>query len=232
MDFTPMSEEEIRKALQEKGCLYSPDQGYHFVGISGKHLNGYCNIDPALPDAALLSRLTRQLVEDFKDDEVETVLVPAIGAIPLAAWGPHPLMELTGKSVMGVWADKVKPRGFIIERRGFAEAIAGKRVLIIEDMINQMFSVGELCRIIKELGGTIVGVGALVANSTATAEKIGAPKLVKLCEFAYEAWEPDDCNLCRQKVPIVTNPALGHGEEFQAEHPDYPGGFNPLESEK
>ncbi len=220
-----LSEQEIRQTLQEKGCLYTPEQGYHFVGVSGKHLSGYCNVDPALPDVDFVSQVSRLLVEPFKDAGVETVLAPAIGAIPLAQWGPHYLSEMTGKKVWGVWADKVKPRGFVIERIGFAEVISGKKVLILEDMINQMFSVTELRRIVEELGGEVIGVGAMVANSTASAEKIGVKKLVRLCVFAYEAWEPDDCKLCKAKVPIVTDPALGHGDDFRASHPDYPGGY-------
>jgi orotate phosphoribosyltransferase len=220
-----MTQSEVRQALQLKGCLYSPEQGYHFVGISGKHLSGYCNIDPALPDALLLSRITRQLVEPFKDDGVEVVFVPAIGAIPMAAWGPHHLSQLSGRPVMGIWADKVKPRGFVLERNGFPEALQGKRVLILEDMINQMFSVKQLLKIATEHEATIVGVGAIIANSTATADEMGIEKYVRLCEFSYDAWEPGECVLCKNNVPIVVDAALGHGAEFQAENPDYTGGY-------
>ncbi len=88
----------------------------------------------------------------FKDDGVETVFVPATGAIPLAAWGPHHLKVMTGEDVKGVWADKIKPRGFIIERDGFIETIKGKKVLILEDMINQMFSVKRARSIINPRG--------------------------------------------------------------------------------
>jgi orotate phosphoribosyltransferase len=216
---------EIRQKLLDKGCLYSPEQGYHFVGISGKHLSGYCNIDPALPDVEFISQLTRQLVEPFADQPIDTVLAPAIGAIPLAQWGPHFLKQITGRTVQGVWADKVKPRGFVIERAGFADAIIGKQVLILEDMVNQMFSVTELRKLVDSLGGHTIGVGALVANDTATADKIGTKKFVSLCDFSYDAWEPDRCELCAKDIPIVTDPALGHGDGFQKSHPNYAGGF-------
>jgi len=189
------------------------------------HLDGYCNIDPALPRVDFISRMTRQLVEAFQDDVVEAVLVPAIGAIPMAQWAPYWYRELTGREIPGVWADKVKPRGFVIERNGFAAGIAGKRVLILEDMINQMYSVKELDKIVRQLGGKTVGVGALIANRGVTAAKIGVPKFVGLCEFAYEAWDETNCELCKSKVPIVVDPALGHGEEFRQAHPNYAGGF-------
>jgi orotate phosphoribosyltransferase len=220
-----MSEQEVRDVLKTKGCLYPPELGHHFVGISGKHLSGYCNIDPLLPDVTMVAKMTKQLVQSFTELGVQTVLAPAIGAIPLAHWGAWYLQELTGNQVAGVWADKVKPRGFVVERVGFGKEIAGKKVLILEDMVNQMFSVTELRKLVESLGGTNVGVGALVANRVATAQKIGVPRFVKLCEFSYDAWEPLDCELCRRKVPIVTDPALGHGEDYQELHPEYAGGF-------
>ena len=216
---------DVRKELEAKGCIYSG----HFVGISGNHLSGYCNIDPILPHVAIVSQMTALLVEPFADQDVNTVIAPAIGAIPLSQWGPYHLEKLTDQTVLGVWADKVKPRGFAIERNGFAEALKGKRVLILEDMVNQMFSVREMVRLVKEAGGTPVGVGAIAANKGVSAEAIGVPKLVQLCSVEYDAWSPEDCQmegLCSRNVPIVED--IGHGDEFKAQHPDYPGGYTKL----
>jgi orotate phosphoribosyltransferase len=224
-----LTKEQIAQKLHDKGCLYAPEEGYHFVGIGGKHLSGYCNIDPALPDVNFIAKLTQQLVEHFKDDDIDTVFAPAIGAIPMAQWGPYYLEKSTGKPVLGVWADKVKPRGFVIERNGFREAIAGKRVLILEDIINQMFSVRELVRMAQELGAEVVGVGGIMVKDDATAEKIGVPKLALMYEYSYDAWEASKCRLCKNKVPIVTDAALGHGAEFRELHPDYAGGYIKIE---
>jgi orotate phosphoribosyltransferase len=228
-DSKELSEQEISEILEAKGCMYRPEQGYHFVGISGKHLSGYYNVDPALPDVNFIAQMTKQLVKPFQNDHVDTVFVPAIGAIPMAQWGPFYLEQLTGKPVLGVWADKVKPRGFVIERNGFAEAISGKKILILEDIVNQMFSVKELVRIARELGGDVVGVGGLMVKNTASAKEIGVPKLERMHEFYYDAWEPADCELCRRNIPIVTDPALGHGYEYQEQHPEYEGGYTLIE---
>jgi orotate phosphoribosyltransferase len=215
-----MTEAEALAFLKEKGSLFLPEDGFHFQGISGKHLEGYCNIDPVMPFALIVSKMTETLVDKFKDDDVDTVFVPATGAIPLAAWGPYHLNKINGKDVLGVWADKIKPRGFIIERDGFVDAIKGKRVLILEDMVNQMYSVKELVRLVEEAGGTNVGVGSMVSNANVTAEAIGVPKFFTLATFAYRVWDQADCELCAKKVPIVTD--MGHGDDFAEEHPDYP----------
>lgn len=219
---------DVKKELEAKGCIYSG----HFVGISTKHLSGYCNIDPLLPHVSLVSKLIRQIVENFKDDGVETVAAPAVGAIPFSHWGAHYLMEDTGKEIYGVWADKVAgapERAFAFEREGFIRAVKGKRVLVLEDMINQMTSIRAMIKTVTAAGGTIVGVGAVAANRGVSVEALSVPKFIKLCSVEYDAWTADECakiGLCSKQVPIVVD--IGHGDDFKKAHPDYNGGYTKL----
>lgn len=219
---------DVKAELEKIGCIYSG----HFVGVSTKHLSGYCNIDPLLPHVTLVRKLIKQLVESFKDDGVETVASPAVGAIPFSHWGAHFLMETNSKEIAGVWADKVsgaKEREFIFEREGFAAAIKGKKVLILEDMINQMASIKAMIKTVREAGGEIVGVGSIAANRGVSAEAMDVPKFVKLSSVEYDAWDADDCpvnGLCAKGEPIVTD--IGHGDDFQKQNPDYEGGYVKL----
>lgn len=215
-----MTPAEALEALHHRGCIFFPEDGYHFVGISGRHLNGYFNIDPAMPHPQLISRLTESIVDSFANDEVEVVFAPAVGAIPMAHWGSHHLATRLKREIPGLWADKIKPRGFRIERYGFAEVLRNRRVLILEDMINQMFSVRELAKLVRELGGEPIGVGAVAVHHQVSAEAIGVPKLVSLVKIKYEAWEADDCPLCDNQIPMVVD--IGHGDEFVAQRPTYP----------
>ena len=216
---------DVRNELEAKGCIFTG----HFVGTSGNHLAGYCNVDPILPHVAIVSDMVRMMVEPFAKQNVDTVIAPATGAIPLCHWGAYHLEQLTGKTIRGVWADKSKPEGFVFERSGFLEAVKGKRVIILEDMINQMFSIRKVVDLVKKSGGELLGVGAIAANIGATAEAIGVPKFVKLCDVQYDVWSPENCKksgLCSKKVPIVED--IGHGNETKAAWPDYPGGFVKL----
>ncbi len=219
---------DVRVELEKVGCIHTG----HFVGISTKHLAAYCNIDPLLPHVKLVSELLRQLVENFKDDKVQTVAAPAVGAIPFSHWGAHHLMAMNGGEVLGVWADKVsgsETREFQFERDGFIKAVKGRRILLVEDMINQMTSIRAMIKTVREAGGEIVGVGAVAANRGVSAEALDIPKFVKLCSVEYDAWTAEDCaknGLCAKKVPIVTD--IGHGDDFQAAHPDYAGGYTKL----
>jgi orotate phosphoribosyltransferase len=219
---------DVKKELEKVGCIYTG----HFVGVSKKHLGGYCNIDPLLPHVKLVEELIKQIALNFKDDDVETVASPAIGAIPFSHWGAHHLMGSSGKEIFGVWADKVSAtpeREFTFEREGFAKAIKGKRVLIIEDMINQMTSIKAMIKTVRDAGGIVVGVGSVACNRGVSAEALDVPKFVKLCGVEYDAWTAEDCALngpCAKGEPVVID--IGHGDDFKKERPRYKGGYVKL----
>lgn len=217
-----------KRELERVGCIYKG----HFVGVSGKHLAGYCNIDPLLPNVNLVSKMIKVLVYEFKDLGVEVVVSPAVGAIPFSHWGAYHLSKLTKREVKGVWADKVKGsevKAFAFERQGFTEAVRGKKVLILEDMINQMFSIKATIKTVNDAGGKIVGVGSVAANKGVSAKALGVKKFVNLCDIQYEVWTPEECpkkGLCSKSVPIVED--IGHGDEYKKEHPKYKGGYIKL----
>lgn len=219
---------DVKAELEKIGCIYSG----HFVGVSTKHLSGYCNIDPLLPHAKLVGKLVKIIVDEFQGEEIETVASPAVGAIPFAHWGAQHLMTGTDKEVFGVWADKVSgaaEREFIFEREGFAAAVKGKKVLIIEDMINQMVSIKAMIKTVRDAGGIVVGVGSIAANRGVNAEALDIPKFVKLCSVEYDAWTAEECQtsgLCAQGEPIVED--IGHGDDFKENHPNYKGGYIKL----
>jgi orotate phosphoribosyltransferase len=215
-----ITEAEALEILKQKGSLYPLGKGYHFKGTSGKHIGAYCNIDPVLPFIKELSAMTEAIVSNFYIDDIETVIVPATGGIPLSQWGPYHLMKKSGGEVLGVWADKAKPEGFAIERDGFEKAIDGKRVLLLEDIINTSYSIKKVIDLVRSHGGNIVGVGALIAGPNTSAESLGVDKFFNLVTFTNKAWEEDACELCDQNIPMIVD--IGHGDKFAAENPSYP----------
>jgi len=215
----------VKKELEKIGCIYEG----HFVGVSGKHLAGYCNIDPLLVQVNLVNKLIKQLVIPFNNLGVDTVVSPAVGAIPFSHWGAFHLSKLTKKDVKGVWVDKVKDmqvKAFAFERQGFEQAVKGKKVLILEDMINQMFSIKAVIETVNKAGGKIVGVGSVAANKGVSAKAMNVKKFVNLCDIHYDVFTPADCakrGMCSKSVPIVED--IGHGDEFKKKNPKYKGGY-------
>jgi orotate phosphoribosyltransferase len=78
----------------------------HVVYASGKHGSAYVNKDALYPHAKLTSDLCRIIAEEFKYDNVEVVVAPIVGAVILSQWVAFHLSKITGREVLGVYADK------------------------------------------------------------------------------------------------------------------------------
>lgn len=206
------------KKLDEIGAVYL---NRHFVYVSGKHGSGYINPDRIFPHVELLAELTGKMVEPFLELGVETVATPATGGIAIAMSAARSFLD-RGRSVAAVWADKSDGQ-FVFERSGFIEHLDGKRVLVVEDLLNTGGSVEKVCRAAESAGARLVGVSVICNRGGMTAEKLGVPKLNSLFEVSFSATDPDRCDLCRSKTPIVEN--IGHGATFKAKNPNHPGGY-------
>ena len=193
----------------------------HFVYKSGKHGSGYINLDPVLPDVALMTEICRQLIEPFRGDQIDTVAAPAVGGIALAVLTASQANDETQK-VAAVWADKDGDQ-FVFERAGFVDHLAGKRVLVVEDLLTTGDSARKVCQEAKRHGADVIGVSAICNRGGVTAAQLGVERLHSLAEVSFEAVPADGCELCAGGEPIVTD--IGHGDKYQAEHPDYPGGY-------
>ncbi len=190
----------------------------HFVYKSGKHGSGYINMDPLFPDVALVSAICAQLVRPF-EDSFDTVASPATGGVVLAF---ACAAQADARRVAAVWADKHEG-GFAFERAGFVEQIAGKRVLVVEDLLTTGGSVSAVCGLVAAHGGELVGVSAICNRGGVSAAQLGVPRLESLATVDFEALDAAGCPLCAAEIPIVED--IGHGDAYKAEHPDYAGGY-------
>jgi orotate phosphoribosyltransferase len=223
---------DVKAGLNDRGCIFL-NRGVQFIGTSGRHLEGYCNIDPVLPDVTFMRRLGNDLAEPFRELEVEAVLAPAIGAIPLAYVTASALMDMTGRRVDAAWADKLNPHGLGVERRGFRPAVEGKRTLKVDDIVNQGHTALQLGSAAYIAGAEVVGMSAVVANQGVTPQALGVSVFERLCEISYRAWDESDCQEngpCSEGWPIVIDESLGHGAAYQAQQPNYRGGYITLDT--
>ena len=121
----------------------------------------------------------------------------------------HKLMKLNpGDQVI------LRKPGFVL-KRGFAEDVAGKRVLEIEDVLTTGHSAGLTAKAIVEAGGLLIGLGALAKSEDVVAETVGVPELHALMSVKREIFTEEQCatrGLCARGVPINTR--YGHGKDF------------------
>jgi|GEM_PF-1668367 len=249
---------DFKQQLIDRGCIYqgSPEEplGYHFVGVSQAHLDGYVNLDPIFPHIEYLKSLARPLVSPFISRErtleqkpVGAVVTPAVGSISLSVVAAQAVMEdgrraAGAKDVVSVWADKVEAADgrtdFAFTRPGFAESLLEvvrrhESVLVIEDFINRRRSALQVVDAVRQVAGknAVAGVATIAANSGVSAKILGVPYYTQLCEVSYQTWTPAGCQNdgpCSKQVPIVIDKALGHGAMFREQNADYAGGFVEL----
>lgn len=207
---------DVLAELEKIGAIFT---GKHFVYASGKHGSGYINMDIMFPHTELVSKLAKDLAAPFAG-QFDTVAAPATGGIVLS------VLTALSTGTKGVWADKAG-EGFAFERAGFVEQIKGKRVLVVEDLLTTGGSVEKVCREIEKAGGTVVGVSVVCNRGGVTAEALNVPRLTALANVSFEAVDPGVCELCKSGMPIVED--MGHGDDYKAENPEYPGGYIKLQ---
>ena len=93
--------------------------------------------------------------------------------------------------------------------------IAGKNIVIVEDVINTGKTVQDVALLVNEYGGSVRGVTALWNRGNARTDDLyPIPKLFALLDISFASWPAVSCLLCEKNVPI--NLQFGHGKEFLA----------------
>lgn len=233
-----MNEQEVLRVFERVGAIIT---GSHIVYSSGKHGETYINKDAVYPHAAETSRLCRAIAERFADDNVGVVIAPAIGGVILSQWTSYHLTKMNRREVLGTYAEKAEkpgsplwyicfalrllwkripqfgraPKEHFFIRRGYDKLIAGKNVLVVEDVLNTGDSAKKTIEAAQAIGGNVVGLGALCSRGGITPQDaVNVPKFVALANINLDAWDEADCPLCRQNIPINTD--VGKGREFLA----------------
>jgi orotate phosphoribosyltransferase len=177
------------------------------LSASGSHRRGHFRLSSGLHSADYLqmalhlavprrARHAGSLLADALRAVVEApdlVVSPAIGGLIIghetasALDLPFLFAERDQDGVMGL------RRGFAVER--------GQRLVVVEDVITTGGSVREVIAAAELDGGRPVGVGSLV-NRSGVANPFAPLPFVTLVEVAFPTWQPDECPMCREGVPI------------------------------
>lgn len=205
-----MNEQEVLQILGKVGAVITES---HIVYTSGKHGSAYVNKDAVYPHTTKTSRLCYAIAGQFMYDGVEVVIAPAVGGCILSNRVAQHLTNLTGREVLGVYADK-DGDGFVI-KRGYDKLIPGKQVLVVEDVLTTGGSAKKVIEAARAIGGNVIGLGVLCNRGGVSPQDVAdVPKLTALVNVKLDAWVPDECPLCKQEVPINTD--VGRGREYLA----------------
>lgn len=183
-----MNREEILKVLEDAGVLLKG----HFLLTSGKHSGRYLQCAQLFKYPEYSQKITSELVEKFKYEEIDLVVGPAVGGIILAYEVGRQL------NVRNIFMER--ENGKMTLRRGF-DIKEGEKVLVVEDVVTTGGSVKEVIDVIKEKGGEVIGVGSIVNRCSGNIKF--EEELRSVIEFEIETFEKENCPLCKEGTKAV-----------------------------
>jgi orotate phosphoribosyltransferase len=183
-----MTDQDIMSRLTETQALRTG----HFLLRSGLHSDRFFQAALLLQHTLIAAELCAELAGRFRDVAVDAVISPAVGGIVVG--------QEVGRAlgVRAVFAEKDDDSNLVL-RRGF-EIRSGERFLVAEDVVTRGGRVQQTMDLVREHGGVVVGIAVLVDRSGGNAV-FDAP-LQSLCAMDLATYDPGDCPLCRQGVPL------------------------------
>ena len=183
-----MTEAEVLTIFRRSGALLEG----HFRLSSGLHSPGYLQCALVLQhprEAEALGATLGQLVRALG---VQTVMSPALGGVVIG--------QEVGRAlgVRAIFAERAD--GALTLRRGFALE-PGEKVLIVEDVVTTGGSTRETMDVARAAGAVVVGACAIVDRSGGK-QGLDVP-FHALLPMDVTTYQPDDCPLCQQGLPVV-----------------------------
>jgi orotate phosphoribosyltransferase len=170
----------------------------HFRLTSGLHSGEYLQCAKVLAYGEYAEALGRDLAAalalKLNGNPATVVVSPAIGGIVIGHEVGRALR------VPALFAERDASSREMTLRRGF-EVKPGDRAVVIEDVITTGGSTKEVIRLLRTLGAEVAAAGSIIDRSGNTAD-VGVQR-VSLETLHPQTYNPDDCPLCRQRLPVT-----------------------------
>jgi len=189
-----LTQKEILEMFQNCGGLLSG----HFRLSSGLHSGKYLQCALVLQYPDLAEKLCKELASKFNlsGSKIDAIISPAIGGI------------VVGQEVAKVLGCRAlfceREEGEMKLRRGF-EIGRGEKVIIVEDVITTGGSVKEIVGIVKNRGGEVKGIGAIVDRTKPSfSSELNSLNLSlkSLLRMDIETYSPGECPICKEGIPL------------------------------
>ena len=168
----------------------------HFRLTSGLHSPAYlqCALVLQYPRyAAELGGLLADELRKLVSEPVGVVVSPALGGLIVG----HEVARALGARFIFTERDERKKMTL---RRGFA-VTPGEPAVVVEDVVTTGGSTRDVVEVLRAAGARPLAAGSIVDRSGGHAD-VGAPR-VALLTLEVAAYDPAECPLCAQGVPVV-----------------------------
>ena len=169
----------------------------HFRLTSGLHSSEYLQCALVLAHPRHAEALGRALAEGVVrlagERRIDTVVSPAMGGLIIG----HEVARALG--ARHIFTERDADRKMVL-RRGFALR-AGEAAVVIEDVVTTGGSSLEVVEVLRAAGAEVLAAGSIIDRSGGRAD-LGLPR-VALATLNVISWEPAQCPLCAQGLPVV-----------------------------
>jgi orotate phosphoribosyltransferase len=179
---------------QAEGVLHG-----HFCLTSGLHSNIYFQCAKLYQYPDLTEKIGEELAQKLSGIEFDTVVSPAIGAVIIG----YETAKQAGKRNLFV----ERKDGKMELRRGYSLA-KGEKVVIIEDVITTAKTIYETIDALKEFEIEVAAVGCIVDRTCGKTDL----NIVSLLQIEPVTYDPSDCPLCKENIPLVKPGSRGVNE--------------------
>lgn len=170
----------------------------HFRLTSGLHSPEYLQCARVLqhprPAETLGAALAARLQELAGESGIDLVAAPALGGLIIG----HEVARALG--VRFLFTERDAATGKMALRRGFA-VTPGEKAVLVEDVVTTGGSSREVVELLRAAGAEVPAAGSIIDRSGGAAD-VGTPR-VALVTLKVTVYQPDDCPLCAQGLPVV-----------------------------
>ena len=169
----------------------------HFRLTSGLHSAEYLQCALVLQHPAHAASLGAKLASELRSlaqaERIGVVVSPAMGGLIIG----HEVAGALGTRFL--FTERDPASGRMTLRRGFTLQ-PDEAAIVVEDVISTGGSTREVVDIVKAAGARPIAAGSIIDRSGGKAQ-VGVPR-VALATLEVVAWQPEDCPLCRQGLPV------------------------------
>lgn len=182
---------DVLATLQSIGAL----KRGHFLFSSGRHGDVYLEKFDLFRNPVVTSEICTGFVERFRAERIDVVVGPTTGGILMAFETARQL------AVAAAFAERSSDAGPAREFRRGTTFTPGSRVLVLDDILTTGGSVRETLTALEPHQVEIIAVGVLVDRSGGRGD-VGEVPLFALATQDIASWDPAECPLCREGLPI------------------------------
>lgn len=208
------------KEMQNEVVRLLPARKGHFLLESGHHDDMWLDLELLCLRAEPIRRLAAQIARHLATRRVEAVCGPLIEGAFVA------LMVAEERGVPFTYAERFADRELANGEtsalysvqyrlpRGLRDVVRGKRVAIVNDVINAGSAIRGTFADLKACGAEPVAISALAVLGE-SAGKFAADQKIALDALAFlpnQVWAPAECPLCAGGVPLA-NPLSSNAVE-------------------